>query len=112
MPVRIVYADRRNWPEHPLSHARKPMNRILVTLALVISTAAAAGREQEVKPVAPITPIQVKNPFADVPASHQQTAVVTVNSTDGKQKLQTISLDADGRVLALTAPPKTFGAPV
>lgn len=71
---------------------------------------------QQVQPGLPVNPGQVppaqQNPFADMPATHEKVADISVVSSDGKYKLQTVGIDAKGRVLALTAPPKTFGAPV
>ena len=62
--------------------------------------------------VVQIQPIQPKNPFADVPTTHKQVADIKVRSSDGKHALQTIGIDAEGRVLALTSAPKSFGLPV
>ena len=45
-------------------------------------------------------------------ATHSQVAEVKVIGTDGKTKLQTLCLDANGRVLALVAPARGYGAPV
>lgn len=84
----------------------------LIVLAWTLPLAAQSAREPEAAPAAPAQPAVGKNPFADVPASHKQLAAVTVHSSDGKYKLQTIGLDGSGRVLALTAPPRTFGAPL
>jgi hypothetical protein len=44
-------------------------------------------------------------------ASHEQVAEVKIPKT-GTQGLQTLCLDADGRVLAVVAPPRGYGAPV
>ncbi len=83
-------------------------------LASLLSLPGLASGQESSKPAAKIEPgVKAKaNPFADVPASHQQIADVAVKSTDGKYRLQTVSVDAEGRVLALTAPPKSFGAPL
>src|SRR5205823_4066287 len=45
-------------------------------------------------------------------ASHQQTVEVKVVGTDKTSTLQTLTLTADNRVLALVAPPRGYGAPV
>jgi hypothetical protein len=44
-------------------------------------------------------------------ASHAQTAEVKVIGSDKKTTLQTLALTADNRILALVAPPRSFGAP-
>lgn len=44
--------------------------------------------------------------------THLSVAEVNVVGTDGKTKLQTICADADGRVLALVAPPRVYGGPL
>jgi hypothetical protein len=49
---------------------------------------------------------------AKIDGTHQQSSDIKLQSTDGKMRLQTMSVDAKGRVLGLVAPPKTFGAPV
>jgi hypothetical protein len=71
-----------------------------------------AHAEAQTIQIQPIQPIQPKNPFADVPATHKQVADIKVRSSDGKYALQTIGIDAEGRVLALTSAPKSFGLPV
>jgi hypothetical protein len=60
-------------------------------------------------PIAP--PVPPGQAFKDVPATHKQIAEIKVRSTDGKNALQTVGIDAEGRALALTAPPKGFTAP-
>src|SRR5207248_5540912 len=44
--------------------------------------------------------------------SHSVAGAVTVKSADGKYTLQTLCLDTSGRVLALVAQPKPYGAPL
>lgn len=44
-------------------------------------------------------------------ATHEQVAEVTVKGLDKANTLQTLCLGADGRVLALVAPPRGYGAP-
>ncbi len=44
-------------------------------------------------------------------ASHEQAAVVKVVGSDKKTTLQTLTLTADNRILALVAPPRGYGAP-
>ncbi|CAN5519490.1 hypothetical protein BH11PLA2_BH11PLA2_20180 [soil metagenome] len=45
-------------------------------------------------------------------ASHKQSGEVKVIGSDKTSKLQTLTLTADNRVLALVAPPRGYGAPV
>src|SRR5204863_3797296 len=61
---------------------------------------------------APPTPVEkpVVKPEAAV-ATHEQVKEINVTGTDGRTRLQTLCLDADGRVLGLVAPPRSFGAP-
>src|SRR4051812_12386022 len=44
--------------------------------------------------------------------SHKLSGAVTVKGTNGTATLQTLCLDADGRVLALVAQAKPYGAPL
>jgi hypothetical protein len=73
--------------------------RIGVVFVLTAGLAAAAD-----------TPASNDNKSAE--PSHKMAGDVTVKSTDGKYTLQTLCLDTNGRVLALVAPSKPFGAPV
>src|SRR5437016_5149515 len=52
-----------------------------------------------------------ETPAQNAAASHQQSAVIQVNRAGGSS-LQTMCLAADGRILALVAPPRSYGAPV
>lgn len=45
-------------------------------------------------------------------ASHEQTVEVRVVGSDNKTRLQTLTMTADNRVLALVATPRGFGAPL
>lgn len=76
--------------------------------------AGLSVRAQDPPPVRilPVEPAPGAKLFADVPASHEKIADVEVKSTDGKNRLQTVSIDREGRILALAAPPKSFGPPV
>ena len=49
---------------------------------------------------------------ASADASHEQVKVINVTSTDGKQRLQTLCADGEGRILGLVAPPRGYGAPL
>src|SRR5438093_1054260 len=82
-----------------------------VVLACLLPAAAPTQGDEVSRPLRPVGGA-AKKPFAGVPTSHEKIADVPVKSTDGKSRLQTLSLDAAGRVLALAAPPKTFGAPL
>jgi len=75
-----------NWPLHCLAG---------VTV-IIFGTAAAA---QDAKPVA-------------TAASHVQRTEVKVLGSDKKTTLQTLTLTADGKILALVAPARGYGAPV
>ena len=76
-----------------------------VLAGLVVSSAFAISEE----------PVRVTVPgvaVAKIDGTHEQTSDIKLQSTDGKMRLQTMSVDAKGRILGLVAPPKTFGAPV
>ncbi len=45
-------------------------------------------------------------------ATHVQTKTIPVQSEDGKLRLQTLTVDREGRILGLVAPPRSYGAPV
>lgn len=45
-------------------------------------------------------------------ATHVQVGEIKVKGSDGKNTLQTLSIDGEGRILALVAPPRNFGAPI
>src|ERR1700741_4344880 len=45
-------------------------------------------------------------------ATHEQSATIAVTGTDGKSRLQTLSLDPKGNILALVAPARGFAAPI
>lgn len=45
-------------------------------------------------------------------ASHDMVGDIKIKSADGKLGVQTMTLDAKGNVVALVAPPRSFGAPV
>lgn len=49
---------------------------------------------------------------AEAKGTHTATTPIKVIGTDGKTRLQTISIDGEGRVLALVAPPRGYGAAV
>src|SRR4051794_25952861 len=73
--------------------------RLGVVFALTAGLAAAAD-----------TPALADVKKAD--PSHKLVTAITVTGTDGNAKLQTLCVDADGRVLALVAAPKPYGAPL
>src|SRR5207249_4245245 len=90
--------------------------RSLAAVSCVLTLAAVSQGEQAPQP-APVQPpntshVPPQKQFADTPTTHEKVAEVSVKSTDGKYRLQTVSIDKDGRVLALAAPPKSFGPPV
>ena len=82
-----------------------------LVIAVSVSLVTNYG-DAQVIPLQPIGPGVGKKPFADVPTTHEQIADVKVQSSDGKHKLQTIGMDSNGRILGLTAPPKSFGLPM
>jgi hypothetical protein len=96
----------------------KSLSRVFVfvgLLAVVGVLAAQPAIEQPVQrqpaPIQPaVQPVQPVQPA--VVTTHDMTADVKVMSADGKTRLQTLGIDGQGRVLALVAPPRTFGAPM
>jgi hypothetical protein len=81
-------------------------------VAALLTLSAIVGFAQGDDQVLQVQPGIGKKPFADVPTTHQQVADVKVKSSDGKHSLQTVGIDASGRILALAAPPKSFGLPM
>lgn len=79
--------------------------------ATFLMVTGASAQTAQIQPAPAGAPAAQKQ-FADVPASHEKVADVAVKSTDGKHRLQTVSIDSAGRVLALAAPPKSFGPPL
>lgn len=49
---------------------------------------------------------------AEAKGTHQEAEPIKVIGTDGKTQMQTMCVDQEGRVLALVAPPRGYGAPV
>lgn len=78
-----------------------------IAVALLALSPVAALAQQ----IVPATRINGA-PAAKIDGTHEQTSDIKLQSTDGKMRLQTMSVDAKGRVLGLVAPPKTFGAPI
>lgn len=60
----------------------------------------------------PVRVAPINGAASKIDGTHEQTSDIKLQSTDGKMRLQTMSVDAKGRILGLVAPPKTFGAPV
>ncbi len=72
--------------------------------------ANAADEKPVVRPAVPVQPVLPPNPAEKFDSTHKVVASIDVKGENGL-RLQTISLDAKGRVIGLVAPPKPFGAP-
>jgi len=81
------------------SSAKKTTTSTSLSSALGGLFAARAGPNK--------TPAQKE---AESKGSHKQTATISVTSSDGKNKLQTLCVDGEGRVLALVAPARHFNS--
>lgn len=81
------------------------MKTFLIAAGLLFSSYVAADEPIRIAPINGLG-------AAKVEGTHEQTTDIKLQSTDGKMRLQTMSVDGKGRVLGLVAPPKTFGAPV
>jgi hypothetical protein len=79
-----------------------------VVALLVAGPALAADEKQAAVPIQPAAP---PNPAEKFETTHQVVASINVKGEKGLT-LQTICLDANGRVVGLVAPPKPYGAPV
>lgn len=83
----------------------------VVALLLAAGFAVAADEKPAVRPAVPIQPVLPPNPAEKFETTHKVIASVDVKG-DNNLRLQTLALDAKGRVIALVAPPKPFGAPM
>lgn len=97
----------------------------LASLFALASLASAQDKKAESKPATSTVTTSILNfvglgkpsktpaqSAAESKGSHEQGTPIKVTSTDGKLRLQTLSVDNDGRVLALVAPPRGYGAPM
>jgi len=77
----------------------------------VVSTLVAVGTYQaaDEKPIKPAVPGQPK--ISNETGSHEPTSHIAMTSEDGKMRLQTMTVDGEGRVLGLVAQPRAFGGP-
>lgn len=87
--------------------------------ALLGSTASRADETPAKKPATATRPAAAAArvlpgaPAAtDVATTHQELKAVTVRGKEGNITLQTLCVNSKGQVLALVAPPRSFGAPV
>jgi hypothetical protein len=96
------------------------LSRPAVVVAFLVASYAAANDEPKVVPAVPPLPVKVvppggpglpQNPAEKFETTHKVVASVVVKGEKGLT-LQTLCLDAQGRVVGLVAPPKPFGAPL
>lgn len=94
-----------------------PFRRVAaMVLALIAGYATADEKPTKPAPAAPKTaradePAPSTNPISNRATTHKVVTAVDVKGDKGA-KLQTICLNADGRVVGLVAAPKPYGAPV
>lgn len=81
----------------------------LSAVALLVAVNAAFAADE--KPVRPAEPVLPPNPAEKFETTHKVVASIEVKGDKGLM-LQTICLDGKGRVVALVAPPKPYGAPM
>jgi hypothetical protein len=102
------------------------MRWMLTALTLGLVSLVHAQDKPRTTPATPITPAIRLVPIGGAPAapkttpaqdtaankgSHAKETTIEVKSKDGSQRLQTITVDPEGRVLGLVAPPRGYGAP-
>jgi hypothetical protein len=75
--------------------------RILALAGLLVSANPLSAAEE------PVT-----DPSAKTGGTHEKAADIKVTSADGRMKLQTLTVDGEGRILGLVAPPRGYGASV
>jgi hypothetical protein len=96
------------------------MRSLLTALAFGLTTLAWAQEKPAVTPALSVVPavriagaVPGATPAQETAAtkgSHTKETSVAVKSTDGKMRLQTLTVDAEGRVLGLVAMPRTFNS--
>jgi hypothetical protein len=97
------------------------MKRGAAACLVLFTGYAFAADEKPVKPVQAVPAVRIvssqpapavpANPLEKRDATHEVKASIDVKGKNG-QTLQTICLNADGRVVGLVAPAKPFGAPI
>lgn len=82
-----------------------------VLLAQKVVPAQKIEPAQKVEPVQKIGEKPVAPKVESAPATHKQVKEISI-PRQGTSSLQTLCCDAEGRVLGLVAPPRSFGAPI
>ncbi len=80
----------------------KPAARPATTISLPSLSSVLGG--------ASANPVATAQKEAEAKGSHKLGDTIKVVSSDGKLRMQTLSVDGEGRILALVAPPRNYGA--